>query len=909
MSSPQSSRRVARRRGALVLAAVTSTVAAGLAVPTASAAPSGDNVVISEVYGGGGNSGAEYTHDFIELYNPTDGDISLDGWNVEYFSAKGGSGGTTQLNGTIPAGAHYLIQQAQGNGGNTALPAADATGSLAMSATKGSVQLSDGAGEVVDLVGFGEASLSEGSPAQAPNNRNSVQRDENGTDTDDNSADFTAGAPSPAGTGGGVAPEPGTDPEPQDPPAAGEAVAIADIQGTGPASPLVDQTVTTEGVVTAVWEEGGLNGYTIQTGGESAAGEASHGLFIYAGNDGAYPEIGQSVQVTGKVSEYYGNTQVSARNFTELEEPLEHVEPIEIDELPAGDEAREAYESMLVLPGTHTVTNNYALNTYGEVGLAAGQEALRQPSDVHAPSTDPNSPLKQLEKDNAERLVTLDDGRTRDYLKTDKDTPLPYISQDGGQTIKSLRTTDQVKFQQPVVVHYSHEQWRFQPTSPVTGETAGADLPISWEDSRAAELDALDVEGDYTIGAFNVLNYFTSLGEEFGGSSYDDKDGNPVTVNRGTTRGAYTQAAFEDQQAKIVAAINGLDADVIALSEIEDTFGVTGDLSRRDEALNHLVEELNAAGGNWKAVASPSQGVPEDVDVIRTAFIYDPDRVRPVGESRIFSDARFTGTAREPLAQEFAPADAGEDAETFVAVANHFKSKGSVVKDDADRGDGQGNNPNVRNAQAQAVLDHLAKQPDWQDKATFVMGDLNTYTREEALDIFRNHGYTVPAETFDADASYQFSGLLGSLDHVLANEVASENVTDAQVWNINADESVAFEYSRRNYNAVDFYDDSPFRSSDHDPVKVGFSLGGDDAAGDDENGNDGDDNNEDDDQGQPAGSGDAGSSGSSVGGAVVAVIAGLAAVLGIGTALAGGLRGVLPMLPADVRRVIERLLP
>ena len=189
------------------------------------------------------------------------------------------------------------------------------------------------------------------------------------------------------------------------------------------------------------------------------------------------------------------------------------------------------------------------------------------------------------------------------------------------------------------------------------------------------------------------------------------------------------------------------------------------------------------------------------------------------------------------------------------------------------------------------------------------MGDRNTYTREEALDIFRNDGYTVPAETFDADASYQFSGLLGSLDHVLANEVASKNVTDAQVWNINADEPVAFEYSRRNYNAVDFYDDSPFRSSDHDPVKVGFSLGGDDAAGDDENGNDGDDNNENGDQGKPAGSGDAGSSGSSVGGAVVAVIAGLAVVLGIGTALAGGLRGVLPMLPADVRRVIERLMP
>src|SRR5699024_6767857 len=137
-------------------------------------------------------------------------------------------------------------------------------------------------------------------------------------------------------------------------------------------------------------------------------------------------------------------------------------------------------------------------------------------------------------------------------------------------------------------------------------------------------------------------------------------------------------------------------------------------------------DALNADGGNWKYVESPQQ-VPNDPDVIRVAFIYNPDRVEPVGESRIFEDERFTGTAREPLAQEFKPVD--EDVtETFVAVANHFKSKGSIAGGDADQGDGQGNNANLRVSQAEAVLDHLAKQSDWQDKATFVMGDLNSYT-------------------------------------------------------------------------------------------------------------------------------------------------------------------------------------
>lgn len=93
------------------------------------------------------------------------------------------------------------------------------------------------------------------------------------------------------------------------------------------------------------------------------------------------------------------------------------------------------------------------------------------------------------------------------------------------------------------------------------------------------------------------------------------------------------------------------------------------------------------------------------------------------------------------------------------------------------------------------MLEHLAQQTDWEDKATFVMGDLNTYTREHALDRFRDAGYSVPQEEYNASTSYQFDGMLGSLDHVLANEHV--DLQDAQVWNINSDESIAFEYSRR----------------------------------------------------------------------------------------------------------------
>ncbi|RMB68432.1 ExeM/NucH family extracellular endonuclease [Corynebacterium macginleyi] len=901
-----------RRPGIVALAAGFSTLSLSIAVPSTMAAPDNSTAVISEVYGGGGNKGASFSHDFIELYNPTDTAIDLTGWSVEYFASTGNSGGKITLSGTIAPHGYYLVQGAAGNGQSQALPTPDAEGKVAMSSTNGSVQLADATGTTIDLVGYGAASTFEGSATGALSNDTSASRNAAGADTDNNLADFTVGTPSPTNSGNeSPAMQPGGSGDSENLPAPAGITPIVEIQGTGDASPLEGQNVATQGVVTGVWSEGGLNGFTIQTGGTGhEVTNASPALFVHMGTKGAdkYPRIGDSVEVTGQVSEYFGATQITASALKQLDTALEAVTPLAVDELPRGDAAREPFEHMLIQPGAYTVTNNYSLNQYGEVGLAPGKEAFRQPSDVHPPSTDPNSDLQKLAKENAERLVTLDDGRTRDYLKTDKDTPLPYIAQDSGKTIKSLRTTDTVEFQHPVIVGYSHKQWRFQPTEPVTGETAGTDLPISWQESRGAELRAVDdVKGEYTIGAFNVLNYFTSLGEEFGGSAYTDREGNKVTVNRGKTRGAYTESALKDQERKIVAAINALDANVIGLSEIEDGYAVTGDFDQRDKALKRLTEKLNEAAGaeKWAYVPSPSkEQVPAHPDVIRTAFIYHKDVVKPVGESRIFQDPRFSGTAREPLAQEFQPLNSTDG--SFVAVANHFKSKGSVAKGDGDAGDGQGNNPNVRNAQAQAVLDALHKQDDWQEKPLFALGDFNAYTHETALDVFRNDGFTVPAEKYGADTSYQFGGLLGSLDHVLANEVASGLVDDAQVWNINADEPVAFEYSRRNYNIVDFYDDSPFRASDHDPVKVGFTLGTDESTNAPSHSDEGDNDTTD-------GPGFGFSSSSLGTGAIIgfAILAGLLAIPGF-MAATGNLQKIIPaglwdMLPEQAKDFIASL--
>jgi hypothetical protein len=180
-----------------------------LARPTAST-----TVVISQVYGGGGNSGAPYTNDFIELHNVSGTNIDLTGYSVQYAAAGGNSWQVTTLSGTIRAGGFYLIQQAAGTTvTNAPLPTADATGSINLSGTSGKVALVSNAtaltgtcptAGVVDFVGFGGSTSTasfcfEGAgPTAAPSNTTSVLRKNSGCqDTDSNSADFATGTPTP----------------------------------------------------------------------------------------------------------------------------------------------------------------------------------------------------------------------------------------------------------------------------------------------------------------------------------------------------------------------------------------------------------------------------------------------------------------------------------------------------------------------------------------------------------------------------------------------------------------------------------------------------------------------------------------------------------------------------------------
>ncbi|MBI3228623.1 MAG: ExeM/NucH family extracellular endonuclease, partial [Burkholderiales bacterium] len=167
------------------------------------------DVVISQVYGGGGNTGATYKNDFIELFNRSASPVNLNGWSVQYAGATGTSWQVTALpNVVLQPGQYLLVQEAAGTGGTVNLPTADKVGTIAMSGTAGKVVLANiatpvsgpTAAAVQDLVGFGTtANAFEGSaPTPAPSNTNAVLRAGNGcTDTDQNGSDFTAALPAP----------------------------------------------------------------------------------------------------------------------------------------------------------------------------------------------------------------------------------------------------------------------------------------------------------------------------------------------------------------------------------------------------------------------------------------------------------------------------------------------------------------------------------------------------------------------------------------------------------------------------------------------------------------------------------------------------------------------------------------
>ena len=618
-------------------------------------------------------------------------------------------------------------------------------------------------------------------------------------------------------------------------------VSIPDIQtaGDGDDSQLINQTVETKGVVTAAYPKGenanlkGLEGFTIQTPGTGGtwdpARTASDGLFVFMGKSSAtMPSIGDCVVVKGKVAEYSGvkNATAATQSLTQLlpqsitaATDCDPVKPTELSGVPTQDQM-EALESMLVLPkDTWTITDNYKTNRYGTLSLTPGTEVLRTATDVVAPG----AAAQAYEAENAAKTIDLDDASTTDltnFKQNGHKERYAYLANGA-----PARVGYHVTFTKPVVLESRFGSFVFQPTQMTAGNPDRSPVTITGERPAAPT-----VSGDTKVATFNVLNYFSDLGEnEAGCKGYEDRNHKYVTDKNCKLRGAWSSQAFANQQTKIVQAINTIDADVVALEEIENPVA-SGVSTDRDGALKSLVNALNAAAGSevWAYVPSPST-VPANEDVIRIAFIYKKATITPVGDSVIYDDPAYTGLARQPLAQEFKPiTDANHEGTNFVVIANHFKSKGSAPKNlsgaeaaaNTDNGDGQGNSNGVRVKQARALATFAQR---FNGTPTLLVGDFNAYTKEDPLKVLTDAGWT--HESGQGDSSYVYGGRSGSMDHVFANSAAHPLITEVKSWAVNAQESIAFEYSRANYNAyLAFEADNPYRASDHNPEIIGLNL-------------------------------------------------------------------------------------
>ncbi len=569
------------------------------------------------------------------------------------------------------------------------------------------------------------------------------------------------------------------------------ATLIHDVQGSGATSPIAGTSVSIEGVVVGDYQAAGqFNGYYVQEEDADADGSAltSEGVFVFSTT---HVSVGDKVRVAGTVQEFSNLTELTTVSSTLICSAGNTVTPSAVSLPIASVSDWERYEGMRVsIAQTLTVTEVFTLARFGEVALSAGGR-LENPTNAVAPGT----PAIALQDLNNRSRILLDDGNNQQNIDP------TFYPQGGLSAANTLRVGDTLPSLAGVLDH-RFGAYRVQPVDPTAVEFTHAN-------PRPASPDP--VGGNVRVASFNVLNYFN--GDGAGG-------GFP------TARGANTLTEFNRQRAKIISAIDALDADVVGLMELEND-----DTTTEVAAIEDLVAGLNtvAGAGTYDFVDTGVVGT----DAIRVGIIYRPVAVTPIGDYAVIDstvDPRFIDTKNRPsIAQTF---DVASNGARFTVVVNHLKSKGSGCDDigDPDTGDGQGNCNLTRTHAAEALVDWLATDPTGSgDPDVLLIGDMNSYAMEDPITAFQDGGFVNTIAQFVGDDaySYVFNGQSGYLDHALASSSLSTQVAGVSEWHINADEPVALDYNTEFKTAnqvTTFYDPSAFRSSDHDPVLVGLNL-------------------------------------------------------------------------------------
>ncbi|MDQ3733372.1 MAG: ExeM/NucH family extracellular endonuclease, partial [Actinomycetota bacterium] len=806
-------------RSAAGLALLTAgAMAASLALtgPASAVAPPGSVVFINEIHY---DNASTDTGEAIEIAAPAGTDLS--NWELVPYNGNGGAlYSRTPLSGIMPGApltfgvVSFPIVGLQ-NGAPDGIALVGPDGVEQFLSYEGSFTATDGPAD--DLVSTDIGVVETGSEPIGQ----SLQL----TGTGDTYGDFAWQAPAAASFGTtnpgqtfGAAPPPDNPPPPPAGPCAGspDLTPISTLQGTTDVTPCAGDVVTVEGVVVGDYEgpSPALRGFYVQEQDEQTDADplTSEGIFVFnASNDSV--SLGQAVTVTGTAAEFQGQTQISATNVT-VQASGQSVAPVAVTlPLPSATYL-ERFEGMLVVtPQTLIVTETFQLGRFSEFVVSSG-DRLDQPTNVAEPGPD----AQAVQAANDLNRLKIDD-------QLNNQNPDPILFGRNGEPLtaeNTLRGGDTVTGAVGVMTYTwagnsaSGNAYRLRVVGDLSdsGLVSGGVVP-DFEAANPRPAGAPEVGGSLQVAAFNVLNYFLTLDA---GTNQCGPTGFTADC-----RGAETAEEFQRQRNKLISALLELDADVLGIIEVENTTGV--------EPLADIVAGLNAVAGagTYAFIETGTVGT----DVIKVGVIYQPGSVTPLGDEAVLDntvDPRFNSDLMRPsVAQSFVENATGQ---VFTVVVNHFKSKGcgGATGLEADQGDGQGCWNPTRTAAAQALVDWLAGRPTGVEDGDFlIVGDLNSYAKEDPIDVLVEAGYVdLAAELIGEEAySYVFNGQWGYLDYSLASPSLIPQVTGAAEYHINADEPSVLDYNtnfKSEAQQESLYAPDEFRTSDHDPVLVGLAL-------------------------------------------------------------------------------------
>ena len=668
---------------------------------------------------------------------------------------------------------------------------------------------------------------------------------------------------------------------------------IWEVQGSGTTSMMVGQAVSVTAVVTYVIG----NGFFLQEEDTDADGDlaTSDGIFVFTGGTPTV-SVGDQATVVGTVSEFAAEpefsteTQISNADVTIVssDNPLPTPAELELSPMTTAEQL-EALEGMrfTLTSGVEgeniTIIENFNFDRFGEITVSAGIQT--QPTQLFDAQTEQDQ-VQELIEDNAANRLTIDDG-----AGGQNPTEFGYIANDTpgdngngildaedafGPDGPTVRLGAEIDGPTVGVMREAFDEYTMLVEGtlnidPATNEGARPDSPAS------------EYTGDLQVGAFNVLNYFTTL------------DDGSETLGGNDPRGADTADELVRQTDALVEALLGSEVEIFALQEVEN--GGFADAS----AIDALTDALNdaTAPGTYAFVNPTGVTAPGDTggllgtDAITNGIIYDTTAVNLVSSDALVfaeSSADVTFALVEDLASllgsdydnpvgDFqrnrpmvvATFEDQATGEIFSVGSVHFKSKGDsgledIVEDaqdfltenqatltaaevdaindaiDAlvadpnyDQGDGQGFWNQVRADAAAEAYTYMTTQYDVFGDGSqlgtqnyLITGDYNAYSQEDPV-----QALTDPADTVDLldafigpDAySFVFDGQRGALDQAVASTGLAADVEGVFEWHINADEPDLLNYDT-SFNDPRFYSPDEFASSDHDPVIVDLQLDG-----------------------------------------------------------------------------------